>query len=96
MEIVKDTKAAFARNSFKFDKNTERPDQEFANHEKHRQNANRFISVPEDAFQACKKARKPPPWHRFRFARDWISFRLRKGPDRQPALAPTGRKFDVR
>jgi hypothetical protein len=56
LEIVKDTKAAFARNSLKFDKNPRRPSQEFANHEKHRQNANRFISVLEDAFQACEKS----------------------------------------
>jgi hypothetical protein len=56
LEIVKDTDAAFARNSLKFDKNTGRPGQEFANHEKHRQNANRFIPAPEDAFQACEKS----------------------------------------
>jgi hypothetical protein len=56
LEIVKDTKAAFARNSLKFDKNPRRPSQEFANHEKHRQNANRFISVLEAAFQACEKS----------------------------------------
>jgi uncharacterized protein (DUF2147 family) len=41
-------------------------------------------------FRLAKKARKLPAWHRFRFARDWISFRLRKGPDRQPAFAPRG------
>ena len=55
-----------------------------------------LFRCPKTPFRLAKKARKLPPRHRFRFARDWISFRLRKERDRQPALAPMGRKFDVR
>ena len=60
MEIVKDTKAAIPRNPLKFDENAKRPDQDFANHRKHRQSANCFTSALEDAFQTRKKAREHP------------------------------------